>query len=284
MPRRSTSSIRAGARSPARATRCRRNAAATTATRTSRPTSPSVENLEIAIDQLAEILGDGQLNALVNNAGFSPKGPDGKRLGCLDGELAHWQEVFAINFFAPVFFSRTLAKRLQEGEGSIVNITSIAGHRVHPFAGSAYSTSKAALWGLTRELAADLAPMGIRVNAVCPGEINTAILSPGTDQLVSRIPMRRLGSPTEVAAVIFYLCSTAGVLRDRRRDPGQRRPGRLLSPTPRTRVVTWQPLTEQPPPCPIKEPFFSRPARRPQLGEERHGGTRPGVRCFIPQA
>jgi NAD(P)-dependent dehydrogenase (short-subunit alcohol dehydrogenase family) len=167
-----------------------------------------VENLEIAIGQLSEILGDAKLSALVNNAGFSPKGPDGKRLGCLDGELGHWQEVFAINFFAPVFFSRTLAKRLQEGEGSIVNITSIAGHRVHPFAGSAYSTSKAALWALTRELAADLAPMGIRVNAVCPGEINTAILSPGTDQLVSRIPLRRLGSPTEVAAVIFYLCST----------------------------------------------------------------------------
>ena len=166
-----------------------------------------VENLEIAIDELSAILGDGPLDALVNNAGFSPKGPDGARLGCLDGDLAHWQEVFAINFFAPVFFSRTLARRLQEGPGSIVNITSIAGHRVHPFAGSAYSTSKAALLGLTRELAADLAPMGIRVNAVCPGEINTAILSPGTDQLVSRIPMRRLGSPAEVAAAIFYLCS-----------------------------------------------------------------------------
>jgi NAD(P)-dependent dehydrogenase (short-subunit alcohol dehydrogenase family) len=75
---------------------------------------------------------------------------------------------------------------------------------VHPIAGSAYSTSKAALWALTRELAADLAPLGIRVNAVCPGEINTAILSPGTD--LSRIPLKRLGSPTEVAAVIHYLC------------------------------------------------------------------------------
>ena len=169
----------------------------------------STANLQVAIDRLSEILGGDQLNALVNNAGFSPKGPEGKRLGCLDGELGHWQEVFAINFFAPVFFARTLARRLQQGEGSIVNITSIAGHRVHPFAGSAYSTSKAALWGLTRELAADLAPLGIRVNAVCPGEINTAILSPGTDQLVSRIPMRRLGSPAEVAAVVFYLCTQA---------------------------------------------------------------------------
>ena len=166
------------------------------------------EHLDMAIDRLSGILGDSHLHALVNNAGFSPKGPDGARLGCLDGDLAVWQEVFAINFFAPVFFSRALAERLQKGEGSIVNITSIAGHRVHPFAGSAYSTSKAALWGLTRELAADLAHMGIRVNAVCPGEINTAILSPGTDQLVSRIPMGRLGSPREVAAVIHYLCST----------------------------------------------------------------------------
>ena len=166
-----------------------------------------VEQLELAIDHLLELLGERPLHALVNNAGFSPKGEDGRRLGCLDGDLALWQEVFAINFFSPVFFSRALAKRLQ-GEGAIVNVTSIAGHRVHPFAGSAYSTSKAALWGLTRELAADLAPLGIRVNAVCPGEINTAILSPGTDQLVSRIPLRRLGSPTEVAAVIYYLCGT----------------------------------------------------------------------------
>ena len=165
-----------------------------------------VEQLELAIDHLLELLGERPLHALVNNAGFSPKGEDGRRLGCLDGDLALWQEVFAINFFSPVFFSRALAKRLQ-GEGAIVNVTSIAGHRVHPFAGSAYSTSKAALWALTRELAADLAHLGIRVNAVCPGEINTAILSPGTDELVSRIPLRRLGSPEEVAGVIFYLCS-----------------------------------------------------------------------------
>jgi NAD(P)-dependent dehydrogenase (short-subunit alcohol dehydrogenase family) len=165
------------------------------------------ENLDLAIDRLLAILGDGPLHALVNNAGFSPKGPDGSRLGCLDGSMSVWQEVFAINLFSPVFFSRALATRLDHGEGAIVNVTSIAGHRVHPFAGSAYSTSKAALWALTRELAADLAHLGIRVNAVCPGEINTAILSPGTDQLVERIPLRRLGSPQEVAGVIFYLCS-----------------------------------------------------------------------------
>jgi NAD(P)-dependent dehydrogenase (short-subunit alcohol dehydrogenase family) len=121
--------------------------------------------------------------------------------------MAVWNKTFAINFLAPVFFSRAMAPKLAETGGNIVNITSIAGHRVHPFAGSAYATSKAALTALTRELAADLAHLGIRVNAVCPGEINTAILSPGTDKLVERIPLRRLGSPTEVAAVIYYLAT-----------------------------------------------------------------------------
>lgn len=159
------------------------------------------------IERLHNILGGQRLHALVNNAGYSPKGEGGARLGCLDGDMAVWQQTFAINFFAPVYFSRTCAPLLAETGGSIVNITSIAGSRVHPFAGSAYSTSKAALTALTRELAADLAHLGIRANAVCPGEINTAILSPGTEDIVERIPLRRLGSPDEVAAAIFYLCS-----------------------------------------------------------------------------
>ncbi len=159
------------------------------------------------IERLHNILGGQRLHALVNNAGYSPKGEGGARLGCLDSDMAVWQQTFAINFFAPVYFSRTCAPLLAETGGSIVNITSIAGSRVHPFAGSAYSTSKAALTALTRELAADLAHLGIRANAVCPGEINTAILSPGTEDIVERIPLRRLGSPDEVAAAIFYLCS-----------------------------------------------------------------------------
>lgn len=166
-----------------------------------------VARLDSAIDRLDQLMGDDPLHALVNNAGFSPKGEGGARLGCLDGDLRLWQETFAVNFFAPVYFSRACAKRLSAAGGSIVNLTSIAGHRVHPFAGSAYSTSKAALTALTRELAADMAHLGVRVNAVCPGEINTAILSPGTEALVERIPLKRLGSPTEVARVIHYLCS-----------------------------------------------------------------------------
>jgi NAD(P)-dependent dehydrogenase (short-subunit alcohol dehydrogenase family) len=164
-------------------------------------------NLPEAAERLEELIDGRPVHALVNNAGYSPKGEGGARLGCLDGDMAVWNKTFAINFLAPVFFSRALAPKLAEVGGNIVNITSIAGHRVHPFAGSAYATSKSALTALTRELAADLAHLGIRVNAVCPGEINTAILSPGTDKLVERIPLRRLGSPAEVAAVIYYLAT-----------------------------------------------------------------------------
>ena len=79
---------------------------------------------------------------------------------------------------------------------------------MHPFAGTAYATSKAALNSLTREMAGDFGPHGIRVNAIAPGEIDTAILSPGTDKIVETIPLRRLGSTDEVADTIYFLCSS----------------------------------------------------------------------------
>ena len=152
-------------------------------------------------------LGDAPLHALINNAGVSPKTPFKERLGCLNGDLAEWRSVFQLNFFTPVMLARGLAGPLTKGKGTIVNVTSIAGHAVHPFAGSAYSTSKAALSALTREMAAEFAELGIRVNAVAPGEIETAMLSPETEVLLPRIPLHRLGTPEDVAATIFYLCS-----------------------------------------------------------------------------
>jgi len=133
-----------------------------------------------AIAEVRERLTDGRLDALVNNAAISPKGPGGSRLGLLE---------------------------LEKAQGTIVNVTSIAGTRVHPFAGIAYSTSKAALAALTREMAADFGPRGVRVNSISPGEIDTAILSPGTENIVAQIPMRRLGSPEEVAKAIYFLCT-----------------------------------------------------------------------------
>jgi NAD(P)-dependent dehydrogenase (short-subunit alcohol dehydrogenase family) len=149
-----------------------------------------------------------RLNALVNNAGISPKGEGGARLGAIETALQDWSHVFQVNFFAPIMLARGLIEELGRAKGAVVNVTSIAGGRVHPFAGAAYATSKAALASLTREMAADFGPRGIRVNAISPGEIDTAILSPGTDRIVrEQIPLRRLGEPEEVAKAIYFLCT-----------------------------------------------------------------------------
>ena len=150
---------------------------------------------------------DSRLDALVNNAGISPKAEGGARLGSIDTRLEDWQHVFQVNFFAPIMLARGLLAELERAKGAVVNVTSIAGGRVHPFAGAAYATSKAALAGLTREMAADFGPRGIRVNAISPGEIDTPILSPGTDRIVEQIPLRRLGEPEEVAKAIYFLCT-----------------------------------------------------------------------------
>ncbi len=165
------------------------------------------ENTEGAIREIRSRLEGGRLDALVNNAGISPKGPGGARLSTIDTTLQDWQRVFQVNFFAPALLARGLISELEAAKGSVVNVTSIAGSRVHPFAGAAYATSKAALASLTREMAADFGPHGVRVNAISPGEIDTSILSPGTDKLVAQIPMRRLGTPEEVAKAIYFLCT-----------------------------------------------------------------------------
>jgi len=160
-----------------------------------------------AVEEIKTRLG-GRLDALVNNAGISPKGADGARLDTLTTDLKTWGYVFHVNFFAPIVLARGLIDELAAAAGAVVNVTSIAGSRVHPFAGAAYGTSKAALAALTREMAHDFGPRGVRVNAIAPGEIETAILSPGTDKLVQALPLRRLGRPEEVARTIYYLCTS----------------------------------------------------------------------------
>ncbi len=170
-----------------------------------------VESTERAIAEIRERLQDqgGRLNALVNNAAISPKLPGGRRMNSIDTSIEDWKIVFQVNFFAPIMLARGLIEELKRAKGAVVNVTSIAGSRVHPFAGSAYATSKAALAALTREMAHDFGPHGIRVNAISPGEIETSILSPGTEKLIEQIPLRRLGQPEEVAKAIYFLCTEA---------------------------------------------------------------------------
>jgi len=167
------------------------------------------ENLGTVIAEMRHRLdaNGSRLDALVNNAGISPKGEGGKRLNSIDTPMHVWRTVFQVNFFAPIMLARGLFRELKKANGSVVNVSSIAGGRVHPFAGTAYATSKAALAALTREMAADFGPYGIRVNAIAPGEIETSILSPGTEDLIEDIPLRRLGAPAEVAETIFFLCT-----------------------------------------------------------------------------
>ncbi len=148
-----------------------------------------------------------RLDALVNNAAISPKDSKGERLPAMGTDIDDWKTVFQVNFFAPIMLARGLVGELKKATGSVVNVTSIAGSSVHPFAGAAYSTSKAALASLTREMASDFGPLGIRVNAISPGEIDTSILSPGTENMIKDIPMRRLGQPEEVAKAIYFLCT-----------------------------------------------------------------------------
>ena len=164
------------------------------------------------IDALAEEarrrLPDGALHALVNNAGISPKGEKGARLGVRGSDAALWTSVLNVNLVSTALLARALFPELRKVRGSIVNVTSIAGSRVHPFAGTAYAASKAALASLTREMAHEFGPYGVRVNAIAPGEIDTAILSSGTEDIIRRdVPMHRLGDAREVAETIHFLCT-----------------------------------------------------------------------------
>ncbi|MBU2963618.1 SDR family oxidoreductase [Citreicella sp. C3M06] len=157
--------------------------------------------------RVREALGGSGLHAIVNNAGISPKGEGGARLGIEGSSDAVWKHVLNVNLVGPAALMRDLLPELSEAKGAVVNVGSIVGRRVHPFAGVAYACSKAALEALTREAAAELGPRGVRVNMVTPGEIETEILSPGTENMTQVIPLRRLGKPDEVARVVLFLCS-----------------------------------------------------------------------------
>lgn len=168
--------------------------------------------IDAFVTQANEFLSGDPIHALVNNAAVSPKTPYKERLGCLNGDIEGWREVFELNLFAPLILSRGFAAALRRGGkedgASIINITSIAGHAIHPFAGSAYSTSKAALSALTREMAVEFAQLGVRVNAVAPGEIETEMIGAEYEPLINRIPMHRMGTPEEVAGCVYRLCTS----------------------------------------------------------------------------
>ena len=151
---------------------------------------------------------EGALDVLVNNAGINRRG------SVLDLTTADWQLSFAVNLDAAFHLCRAaLPIMIDIGGAAIVNIASQWG--LHPAPGhAAYNASKAAVVSLTQSLARDFAPHGIRVNAVCPGEIHTPMLEAGlarsgrtVSDLDRMVPAGRIGRPEEVAALVAFLAS-----------------------------------------------------------------------------
>lgn len=147
----------------------------------------------------------GGIDILVNNAGITRDGLVFRM------SEQNWNDVISVNLTSAFFVSKAVARTMiQRRCGSIVNVSSIVG--VHGNAGQCnYSASKAGLIGLTKSLAKEVAGRNVRVNAVAPGFIQTAMTDKLSDEqkhaLSAQIPMVRLGQPDEVAKVILFLAS-----------------------------------------------------------------------------
>ncbi|HWK68566.1 MAG TPA: SDR family oxidoreductase [Rhizobiaceae bacterium] len=160
-----------------------------------------------AAEIAAAASGLGTVYALVNNAGIGGSRP----VALTDDES--WERILDVNLGAAFRLSRAvLPGMIERGKGSIVHIASIFGE-VGYRGTAAYAASKAALSGLTRQMTADYGPAGIRVNAVAPGLIETAmtakLLQDPTyrDLMLNGTPVGRTGKPEEVASVVAFLCS-----------------------------------------------------------------------------
>lgn len=148
----------------------------------------------------------GRLDVLVNNAGIAGGGGL-----MMDTTLEQWEHMIAVNQTGVFLGMRTAAPVMdQSGGGSIVNLSSIAGLKSAARA-HAYSATKWAVRGITKSAAVELAPMGIRVNSVHPGLIDTDMLAGMGEEILTRllggVPMGRLGAPAEVARLVQFLAS-----------------------------------------------------------------------------
>ena len=160
---------------------------------------------------IAQILDDwGRIDILINNAGVEPHAP------LLDIDEWDWRRTLDVNLNGAFFAIQAVGRAMRtQGGGVIINIASIAG-RAHGLKDrSAYVASKMGLIGLTREAARELAVYNIRVNAICPGVIETEMtVSLRQDETMMRrwledIPQSRLGSPQDVTGLALFLCSPA---------------------------------------------------------------------------
>ena len=148
----------------------------------------------------------GRIDALVNNAGIAIFKP------ILKTSLTEWQRVLAVNLGGAFICTHACAPvMMRNGGGAVVNIASISGLRASTLR-VAYGTSKAALIHLTKQYAAELGTVGIRVNCVAPGPVDTSMAKLVHSVAIRQdyydtIPLNRYGTPEEIAAAVYFLCS-----------------------------------------------------------------------------
>jgi NAD(P)-dependent dehydrogenase (short-subunit alcohol dehydrogenase family) len=186
--------------------------AAATANALGAPARPYVADVgdpEAVAAMIAQIERDfGGLHVVVNNAGIEYK------TGVLAMTVEEWRRTLDVNLSAAFYTSQAAGRIMRAaGGGVIVNIASIAGHNIPLPNRAAYVASKAGLIGFTRECAREFAAYGIRVNAVCPGVIETEMTfesrsNPAQlEKWLADIPQGRLGKPEDVVGLVLYLCS-----------------------------------------------------------------------------
>jgi NAD(P)-dependent dehydrogenase (short-subunit alcohol dehydrogenase family) len=157
-------------------------------------------DVEALIGYTVEALGG--LDAAINNAGI-----DGAAATLADQPRSNWDRVIAVNLTGVFLCMKYELPHLRDG-GTIVNVASIAGRQGFPLM-SPYVAAKHGVVGLTRTAALEYGRRGVRVNAICPGVVNTAMGQdlPGLGRLVGRTPLKRAAEPTDIAGTIAWLCS-----------------------------------------------------------------------------
>ncbi|MGY4691675.1 SDR family NAD(P)-dependent oxidoreductase [Salibacterium sp. K-3] len=148
----------------------------------------------------------GKIDILVNNAGIN------SRSATLDMEMEEWQNVLDVNLNGTLYFCKTiLPYMIKNNGGKIVNVSSTAAKSAHRNAAPAYGASKAGVDYLTRHLALEMAEYNINVNGVNPGPVETDMSKQWSDdyrkQVLSKIPLNRIGTPENVADAILFLSS-----------------------------------------------------------------------------
>lgn len=149
------------------------------------------------------------IDTLINNAGISPK-VNGKPAHFWEMAPEEWAKVVGVNLNGAFNWARLVSPEMvRNRQGRIVNMSSVAAKFFVAFTAAHYGTTKAALIGFTRDLAGELGPYGITVNALAPGRIDTPLMRTSSqatnDEIISQTALRRLGQPSEVAEMACFL-------------------------------------------------------------------------------